>query len=58
VNESEVRLEKLKNKKKKFIKKMQTQKTQKGQPVMRNYVKYALAKLEETMEKEKHKKTA
>jgi hypothetical protein len=25
---------------------------------MRNYVKYALAKLEETMEKEKHKKTA
>lgn len=35
---------------------MQTQKTQKGQPVMRNYVKYALAKLEETLEKEKHQK--
>lgn len=35
---------------------MQTQKTKKGQPVMRNYVKYALAKLEETLEKEKHQK--
>ncbi len=35
---------------------MQTQKTNKGQPLMRNYVKYALAKLEETLEKEKYQK--
>jgi len=34
---------------------MQKQKTGKGQPVMRNYIKYALAKLEETLEKEKKK---
>lgn len=32
---------------------MKTQKTKKGQPIMRNYVKYALAKLEETIAKEK-----
>jgi hypothetical protein len=43
----------LKGKKKKFIRKMQREKTKKGQPVMRNYIKYALAKLEETLEKEK-----
>jgi hypothetical protein len=49
VDEGEVRLEKLKHKKQKYIKKMQTQKTKKGQPVMRNYVKYALTKLEETL---------
>lgn len=35
---------------------MKTQKTKKGQPVMRNYVKYALAKLEETIAKEKQEK--
>ena len=35
---------------------MQNQKTNKGQPVMRNYVKYALAKLEETLLQEKKAK--
>jgi hypothetical protein len=35
---------------------MQKQKTSKGQPLMRNYIKYALTKLEETMEKEKLEK--
>ena len=39
---------KLKDRKKKYIKKM-NQKTKKGQPVMKNYVKYALAKLEENI---------
>jgi hypothetical protein len=58
VNEGDVRLEKLKHKKEKYIKKMQTQKTKRGQPVMRNYVKYALAKLEETLEREKQAKKA
>lgn len=38
-------MDKLKKRKKNFIKKMQTQKTQKGQPVMRNYIKYALTKI-------------
>ena len=47
------KLERLKGKKKRFIKKMQHQKTNKGQPLMRNYIKYALTKLEETMQKEK-----
>jgi hypothetical protein len=36
--------DKLKQRKKKFIKKMH-EKTNKGQPVMSNYVKYALTKL-------------
>lgn len=30
---------------------MQKEKTGKGQPVMRNYIKYALAKLQETLER-------
>ncbi len=30
---------------------MKNQKTHKGQPIMRNYVKYALTKLELTIEK-------
>lgn len=46
------KVEKLKERKKKYIKKMD-QKTSKGQPLMNNYVKYALTKLEETMAKEK-----
>lgn len=36
--------DKLNQRKKKFIKKM-NQKTSKGQPVMKNYIKYALTKL-------------
>lgn len=32
---------------------MKREKTGKGQPLMRNYVKYALTQLELTMEKEK-----
>ena len=32
------------------------QKTDKGQPLMRNYVKYALTKLQLTIEKEKKEK--
>lgn len=51
VDTSALKLDQLKTKKKKFIKKMQNQKTAKGQPVMRNYIKYALATLEETLEK-------
>jgi len=45
----------LKDKKKRFIKKM-GQKTNKGQPLMRNYIRYALTKLEETIEREKMEK--
>lgn len=43
---------KLKGKKKKFIKKMK-ERTNKGQPVMKNYISYALTKLEEDFTKEK-----
>lgn len=35
---------------------MQKERTSKGQPVMRNYIKYALTKLEETLEREKKEK--
>ena len=45
VDQSQQKLDKLKAKKKNLIKKMR-QKTPKGQPLMRNYVKYALTKLE------------
>ena len=46
------KLQHLKDKKKRCIKKMR-QRTSKGQPVMRNYIKYALTKLEETIQKER-----
>jgi len=35
---------------------MKNQKTQKGQPLMRNYIKYALTKLQISMEEEKQVK--
>ena len=47
IKRTQEKVDKLKDKKKKFIKKM-GEKTKKGQPVMNNYVKYALTKLEET----------
>lgn len=50
IQQSENKVNKLKDRKKKYIKKM-SEKTSRGQPVMKNYVKYALSKLEETIEK-------
>ena len=50
------KLENLKSKKVKFIKKMQAQKTSRGQPIMRNMIKYALTKIEENINKEKLEK--
>ena len=35
---------------------MNSEKTKKGQPKLKNYVTYALTKLEETLEKEKMEK--
>ena len=46
VQNSTQKEQKLKQRKKKLVKKMKKEKTSKGQPLMRNYIKYALTNLE------------
>ena len=48
--------ERLKQRKKKLVKKMKREKTSKGQPLMRNYIKYALTNLQLDLEREKGQK--
>lgn len=45
-----------KNRQKKLIKKMKSEKTRNGQPLMKNYIKYALNKIEMTIKNEKIQK--